>query len=552
MGSSLKLVLILCACLCARAHAQTVRVEIPFEIVHATEPGESVFVVGSLPELGSWDPRYAVKLQRRDFPTWRVRIALPADREFSYAFVVRQHGAGELGDPANATYISGLFSANTSSPSVSARQNFSFHNAIVVESTLNNPTLYVRNRGSFETYTALQMEDIGNGLEPGSVKWAAFDHPVTSGGVEFYLRDDAGNSVPESGRFSTALNSVYIRDSQLFGEVPPNTASDPVLLPSTSVTSTILGEDRTIRVLLPRNYGLTPGKRYPVLYMHDGQGLYGSGRKWLVDTTVPDLINKGVIREIIVVGIYNAGTESRFRDYVPDGDASANGPGAASQYTAFIRDELMPMINAQYMTLTGPKTTGTAGSSLGAIASIYQGWEYPELFGRVGAFSGAWPFSPNFNQRLNEAATGLEDLRLYIDSGDAGVGSDYFSLTASVRDTLLARDEELPGFAIEGNLQYRVGFGDEHDEYAWARRLPGALAYLYPADEAGDNLKQLVVQRRGDADGDGAVLVEDLYEYSRLPAHDFDNDGLKGEEGDLMFLTDLLRAGELADLKDIR
>ncbi|GAB4548082.1 MAG: hypothetical protein Tsb0013_08420 [Phycisphaerales bacterium] len=532
--------MLLAVCPCARA--QDARVDVPFEFERETVFGQGIFVLGSLPELGAWDVRRAVKLESSAFPKWRVRVSLPAGRSYSYMYVLRDDGPGRLGDPSNAVYLTGLLTGQSPAPQAAKPQAT---NSVVFESDAVTPTLYMRGRGTGYPYRAFPMADIGNGRTPGEVVWAALNIPMTGEGIDFYIVDELGMSFPATGTISTPLHEVYIRDGELFGEIPPPTDSPQRLLPARTYVSDVLGESRTVRILLPRNYDTQPTKRYPVVYMHDGQNLFGDGRKWMVDEATRLQTTTGQMREVIVVAIDHAGYTSRFINYVPNGDSSNSGPGDADAYTAFIRDELKPQIDAEFRTIPDAATTGTIGSSLGAICAMYQGWAYPDTFRRVGAFSGAWPFSANFNQTLDDPTTDPGALRVYIDSGDAGQSNDNYAITSGVRDILLARDDSVGTFAIERNLRYVVGFGDEHDEYAWARRLPGALAYLYPANEGAEGLDKLNIVVRGDLNADDTVDAEDLYAFDTAPPTDIDNDGVAGTDADRAFLITLLRSGEL-------
>ena len=79
------------------------------------------------------------------------------------------------------------------------------------------------------------------------------------------------------------------------------------------IFSPILNNKRDIVVWLPIGYNpqRNPDKKYPVLYMHDGQNIMDPktafvGKDWRVDETVMKLIKQKKIKEIIVVGIYNS------------------------------------------------------------------------------------------------------------------------------------------------------------------------------------------------------------------------------------------------------
>ena len=77
---------------------------------------------------------------------------------------------------------------------------------------------------------------------------------------------------------------------------------------------------RNVDVWLPPSYGKDPARRYPVLYMHDGQNLFDPATSygnvdWAVDEAMTDLIAKGAVREAIVVGVWN--TSKRRDEYMP-------------------------------------------------------------------------------------------------------------------------------------------------------------------------------------------------------------------------------------------
>src|SRR5579863_9915867 len=80
---------------------------------------------------------------------------------------------------------------------------------------------------------------------------------------------------------------------------------------------------RFLRAWLPPGYDdpANAGRRYPVLYLNDGQNLFESmtafgGVEWQVDETADRLVREGVVPPMIIVGIDNTG-KNRFREYMP-------------------------------------------------------------------------------------------------------------------------------------------------------------------------------------------------------------------------------------------
>src|SRR5687768_15315891 len=128
-------------------------------------------------------------------------------------------------------------------------------------------------------------------------------------------------------------------------------------------------------------------RRYPVLYMHDGQNLFepetafNKGEHWRVGETATELIEAGRIDPPVVVGIYNTG-EMRIDEYTPTTDKKLGG-GLADDYGRMIVEELKPLIDRTYRTRTDREGTGIAGSSLGGLVSLHLAFNHPAVFGKV-------------------------------------------------------------------------------------------------------------------------------------------------------------------------
>lgn len=141
------------------------------------------------------------------------------------------------------------------------------------------------------------------------------------------------------------------------------------------VSSEHLRHDRNVIVWLPPSYANTTSRRYPVLYMHDGEQIFDPttstwGQDWEVDEWCMKLIAERRLQEIIVVGIYS--TPDRFIEYNP----SQMGPA----YARFLLEELKPFIDQEYRTLPSGSHTAVAGASMGGGISFYLAWEHPGQF----------------------------------------------------------------------------------------------------------------------------------------------------------------------------
>lgn len=537
---------LLAASFASPVHAAPPRQNVVFSINQTTSVGQSVFVLGDLPELGNSDMRYAVKLDPSAYPTWRVTISLPANRSYTYRYVLRSDGPGQTSQSANGTQIGSVIAASTSAAPLAPPTK-----SILWTTDLANPILWWRqDTGAFQQKP---LERYGPGrVRSGNVQeqiWFSWNVGVGGKSIEFYLTDSqGGNRAPTFGNFNTDLDAAFVQDAKIFSYLPAPSVSvskrDYFASAPPSMFSTNLSESRPYRVYLPRGYAEHTTRRYPVLYMHDGQNIFENGAfgTWNMAPTLETQTNGGKIREAIVVGVDN--TANRLKDYLPPGDSiSGSGAGWADKYARFLRDELKPYIDAHYRTLTGASDTLTMGSSMGGVVSLYLGWDFTDTFGKIGAMSGAWWTTTNFLARVKPAAN-FRDIRIYMDHGDSGTSNDDYWNSLNLRDAFVGGNPVR--YPLEGTLRHVVGFGQQHNEAAWSARLPGALVFLLPpADETNEILRD-VFNPAYDVNADGKIDVEDIYAQHGTPK-DLDADGMTNS-ADVQRLTDFIRRNEIEEM----
>jgi predicted alpha/beta superfamily hydrolase len=183
------------------------------------------------------------------------------------------------------------------------------------------------------------------------------------------------------------------------------------------IYSRIMENNRDLFVWLPAGYNQNISKRYPVLYLHDGQNLIDpetsfSGKDWQIDETVTRLIKEQKIKEIILVGIYN--NEERLEEY---SDTEKGG-----KYRKFIIEELKPFVDSKYRTLTDNKNTAIMGSSMGGLASFLIAWKHPEVFSLAGCMSSSFYYNDDkVFKMLDEYAGSKKQIKFYIDHGEDGL-----------------------------------------------------------------------------------------------------------------------------------
>jgi predicted alpha/beta superfamily hydrolase len=255
--------------------------------------------------------------------------------------------------------------------------------------------------------------------------------------------------------------------------------------------SEFLEHDRDVLVFLPPGYddGSTPGftaavqdegsgRRFPVLYMHDGQNLFEAetafnpGEHWRVGETATALIEAGRIEPLIIVGIYNTG-EARIEEYTPTGDRKLGG-GHADEYGRMIIEELKPLVDGAYRTRPDAASTGIAGSSLGGLVSLHLGFTHPQVFTRIAALSpSVWWDRKAILKTIREARS-KPKLRLWVDMGTAE-GRRGLDDARLLKAALVGL-----GFVENIDLRYAEYEGATHSEQAWSERVGPMLEWLFP------------------------------------------------------------------------
>lgn len=228
---------------------------------------------------------------------------------------------------------------------------------------------------------------------------------------------------------------------------------------------------RDIIVWLPPSYNSQQHRKYPVLYMQDGQNIIDPGTSafgvdWQIDETADSLIQLGLIEELIIVGIYN--TNRRSSEYANTSEGEA--------YLNFITSELKPFIDSSYQTLSDSKNTAVTGSSLGGLISFMLVWEFPDLFSKTACLSTAFKIDNYDYVAPVKAYIGAKkEIMLYIDNG--GIGLEQ-ALQPGIDEMLTALRNK--GYVENQDLLYIKDIEAEHNEAAWAKRTANFLKFFFP------------------------------------------------------------------------
>ena len=236
-----------------------------------------------------------------------------------------------------------------------------------------------------------------------------------------------------------------------------------------------LDRRRTIRLYLPPGYDQSD-KRYPVLYLHDGQNLFDAATanagEWEVDEALNELARAGKL-ELIAVGI-DHGAEKRIAELSP-WDHPKHGKGEGKAYMEFVVKVVKLYVDLHYRTLPGREHTGIMGSSLGALISHYALYQYPETFGRGGLLSPAYWFATEV-YAMTAARVLPRDTRLYFSVGD---GEGRETIDNVNRMLALVAQKSLPA----KNMLFEYAPQAGHNEAAWRVRFPHAVEWLFGASK---------------------------------------------------------------------
>lgn len=267
--------------------------------------------------------------------------------------------------------------------------------------------------------------------------------------------------------------------------------------------------NRGLQIYLPPSYDAAPERRYPVLYLHDGQNVFSSAGtncafgwgSWELDKTADELARAGRMKEIIMVAVDNSFeryTEYCGRHHSPNATTNT----AFENYAAFLITELKPHLDREYRTLPEAAHTAVMGSSMGGICSLVLAWEHPDIFGGAASLSSAFQVEQtNFlNGGLKNFRGQPKPVRVYLDSGvvDFMGGDDGQALTGQVAAELRrigwANDLKLfvdakpltPEELAESGLRrdkWNEAQTSQHNEFYWRLRSWRALTFLFPTGD---------------------------------------------------------------------
>ena len=248
--------------------------------------------------------------------------------------------------------------------------------------------------------------------------------------------------------------------------------------------SRIYQNTRFLRVWLPPGYDDTgnESRRYPVLYLNDGQNLFEgatsfTGIEWQVDETAERLIREGAVPPMIIVGIDNTG-EERLREYMPHRSMHPRMLRVQGKYYPdFLMKEVMPFVEGNYRVASGPENTGFGGSSLGALIALYTVIARPGVIGRLLLESPSlWASGRRSIKESRSVRIWPERIFLAVGTAETGSAEQSRTVVDDVRELAAIMRRAV---LSEKRLRLVIEDGAGHNETAWAERFPEALQFLF-------------------------------------------------------------------------
>ena len=248
---------------------------------------------------------------------------------------------------------------------------------------------------------------------------------------------------------------------------------------------------RDVLVYLPPGYSRALRRRYPVLYLQDGQNMFDAatafgGVEWGADETAQRSIQRKWIEPLIIVAVANTGN-NRIHEYAPTrgviettATRTRRSRGGLRRYGRFLIEELKPFIDRTYRTRPDGESTGLGGSSLGGLATLALGLWYPQVFSRLAVLSPSIWWDECVICRMVDELPEKLPLKIWLDTGTEEPG---WERARDLRDRLVER-----GWRLDDDLQFTEVTGAGHSEGAWAARFESVLRYLYPPTPPGSKV----------------------------------------------------------------
>ncbi len=288
-----------------------------------------------------------------------------------------------------------------------------------------------------------------------------------------------------NGQQQTVTNQILSWEDKAAANPGSNsTAAANVKIVKTDFYIPQLNRNRRIWIYLPKDYDANLQKKYPVLYMHDGQNIFDKTTSFSGEWEIDETLNK-FAADCIVVGIDNGGA-NRIAEYTPYTNAKYGG-GDGAKYVDFIVSTLKPYIDQNFRSKTDRTNTGIGGSSLGGLISFWAAMNYQNTFGKALVFSPSFWWNKSIFDLVKEKGK-QQEMKFYIIAGEQEGDPDM------VPDaTKMASDLVQNGFSKE-EVFFTSHADGKHQEWYWAREFGAAYQWLFANKSSVEELQSIDFQ----------------------------------------------------------
>ena len=247
--------------------------------------------------------------------------------------------------------------------------------------------------------------------------------------------------------------------------------------------SAYLSREVSLTLIYPKNIS----EKLPLLIFNDGQDFDDLEIKSSIST----LLTENKIAPFFCVGIH--ANEQRLQEYGTASQADYKQRGTkAKLHRDFIVHELLPFLAKKYKLESKGNTI--AGLSLGGLSAMDIGWNNPEIFSKIGVFSGSFWWRQKSEEEgytdendrimhnIVRAGAYKKGMKFWFEAGTNDEKSDRNNngIIDAIEDTLdLISELKKKGYKNDIDLVYKEVEYGEHNTNTWKMVLPEFLIWAF-------------------------------------------------------------------------
>lgn len=254
-----------------------------------------------------------------------------------------------------------------------------------------------------------------------------------------------------------------------------------LLFKSESLKKTISAD-----LIMPITIDKTENYKYPLLILNDGQDLQAMHLKLILE----QVWAKQWSKPFIVIAPH---TKDRMNEYgVANHPDYKNRGHLANAYSQFICSEMLPQLKNK-LGINSFSSIAIAGFSLGGLSAFDIAWSNPNVFLKVGAFSGSfWWRKKELNALYTDSdrimhhkvklTESKPNIKIWLQCGtlDEFEDRNHNGIIDSIDDTLdLIKELESKGFELNNDLIYTETIGGKHTHETYAIMLPHFFKWAF-------------------------------------------------------------------------